>query len=124
MQSNNATLIFVYNADSGVFNLAADIAHKIFSPRTYSCNLCAITHSPFAMKDEWRRYLDTLAVPFKFLHADEFKAEYKIESIELPAVFKTKGGAPEMIISSTAINCCRTIDELQRIIDGKLSELD
>ena len=36
------TLVFVYNADSGVFNALADAAHKIFSPRTYACNLCAL----------------------------------------------------------------------------------
>ncbi len=47
------TLLFVYNADSGFFNLAADIARKIFSPQTYDCNLCAITHDAFAMKNDW-----------------------------------------------------------------------
>ncbi|HLM59660.1 MAG TPA: hypothetical protein VK308_02540 [Pyrinomonadaceae bacterium] len=121
MQSNNAVLIFVYNADSGVFNLAADVAHKIFSPQTYACNLCAITHSTFKMRDEWRRYLDTLTIPFTFLHADEFKTEYKIE-VELPAVFITNDAKPEIIIDSAAINQCRSIDDLKRIINEKISE--
>jgi len=71
MENAEPTLIFVYNADSGVFNLAADIARKIFSPQTFSCNLCAITHSTFGVRDEWRDYLKTLEVPFEFLHADE-----------------------------------------------------
>jgi hypothetical protein len=84
MKHAEPTLIFVYNADSGVFNLAADIAHKIFSPQTYSCNLCAITHSTFRMKNEWRDYLATLKVPFEFLHADEFKAEYVVKQMICP----------------------------------------
>jgi hypothetical protein len=41
------SLLFVYNADSGVFNLVTDIAHKIFSPQTYACQLCCITHGNF-----------------------------------------------------------------------------
>jgi len=27
-------LVFVYNADSGMFNTLTDIAHKVFSPKT------------------------------------------------------------------------------------------
>jgi hypothetical protein len=121
MKHTEPTFIFVYNADSGVFNLAADIAHKIFSPQTYSCNLCAITHSTFGMKNEWRDYLATLKVPFEFLHADEFKAEYQIKTADLPAVYAKENDGLKMIIDSTAINACRTIDDLKRIINERLS---
>ena len=50
----NPTLIFVYNADSGLFNTLTDIAHKTFAPETYSCNLCAITFGTFGMRTEWK----------------------------------------------------------------------
>lgn len=120
MKQGEPTLIFVYNADSGVFNLAADIAHKIFSPQTYSCNLCAITHSTFGMKNEWRDYLKTLKVPFEFLHADELKAEYKIKAADLPAVYAKENNGLKMIIDATTINACRTIDDLKRIVNEKL----
>ena len=43
-----ASLLFVYNADSGFFNTLADIGHKLFSPATYPCQLCAITHGVLA----------------------------------------------------------------------------
>lgn len=118
------TLIFVYNADSGVFNLAADIARKIFSPHTYSCNLCAITHSTFAMKTEWRDYLATLKVPFEFLHADELKAEYGVNTADLPAVFMKENDDLKMIIDAAAINLCRTIDDLKRIINANYDETE
>ena len=41
--ASNDSLLFVYNADSGFFNTLADIGHKLFSPATYPCQLCAIT---------------------------------------------------------------------------------
>jgi hypothetical protein len=53
--------LFVYNADSGLFNLMSDIAHKVFAPATYPCNLCAFTHSPLGMRREWKSFLDSLA---------------------------------------------------------------
>jgi hypothetical protein len=59
-------LVFVYNADSGVFNTLSDIAHKIFSPETYACNLCALTHTNFGMRGEWKRLLKRLVCPSNF----------------------------------------------------------
>ncbi len=120
MKHAEPTLIFVYNADSGVFNLAADIAHKIFSPQTYSCNLCAITHSTFGMKNEWRDYLETLKVPFEFLHADELKAKYEISTTDLPSVFMKENDNLKMIIDSATISACRTIEDLKRIVNEKI----
>ena len=40
-------LIFVYNAGSGKLNALFDMAHKIVSPTTYECSLCALTHDAF-----------------------------------------------------------------------------
>ena len=124
MKSEKSKIVFVYNADSGVFNLLSDVAHKIFSPQTYPCNLCAITHGTLGMKEEWREYLKTLKAPFEFLHADELKTEHQIETIKLPAVFLKQGDALQLIIDSDAINACRTIGDLKRIINEKLAEAD
>ncbi|MDQ6786647.1 MAG: hypothetical protein M3033_07530 [Acidobacteriota bacterium] len=118
------TLGFVYNADSGVFNLAADIAHKFFSPQTYNCNLCALTHNAFKMKNEWRLYLDMLDARFEFLHADEFKTLYAAEvAAKLPAVFSKESDKLKSVISADEINSCRTIDELKQIINVWLKDL-
>jgi len=117
------TLVFVYNADSGLFNLAFDVAHKIFSPQTYNCKLCAVTHGAFGIKDEWRQYLETLAAPAEFLHADEFKAQYKTKDIEkFPAVFMREDGELKLAINSDLINACRDIDDLKRIVNAQLSD--
>ncbi len=123
MNAEKPTLIFVYNADSGLFNLLTDIAHKIFSPQTYNCNLCAVTHDKFGIKDEWRQYLKTLDAPVEFLHADEFKAKYRTGGTEkLPAVFKKENGKIELAINSNAINACRNVDDLKQIINAQISD--
>ena len=116
-------IVFVYNADSGVFNLLSDIAHKMFSPETYACNLCAITHSNFGMKKEWKAYLDALPNPLEFLHADEFKAKHDLEKVNLPAIFIEENGSLRQIADAAQINRSRSIDELKAIIDNELDAL-
>ena len=114
--SAKSGLVFVYNADSGVFNTLADAAHKIFSPRTYRCNLCALTHSAVGMRKEWRRFLDGLDAPPEFLHADELKERYGVTGVRLPAIFKKDGGSVEVLFGADAINACRTMGDLKRLI--------
>ncbi len=116
------TLIFVYNADSGFFNLAFDVARKIFSPQTYDCNLCAITHDALAMKNDWRQYLGALDAAFEFLHADEFKTRYPSENARrLPAVFRRENNELELMISADEINSCRTARDLEQVINARLN---
>lgn len=110
------TLVFVYNADSGVFNTLADVAHKIFSPQTYACNLCALTHTTVGMRGEWKRFLEGLDSPLEFLHADELRARYGVEGVALPAVFKRDGGRLEVLVGADSINGCRTLDELKQLM--------
>jgi hypothetical protein len=115
-QQTGPALVFVYNADSGVFNALADAAHKIFSPRTYRCNLCALTHSALGMRADWRRFLDGLDVPPEFLHADELAARGAAPDVPLPAIFKGGRGGLELLAGAEAINACETVDELKRLV--------
>jgi hypothetical protein len=111
-----AALVFVYNADSGVFNTLADAAHKIFSPRTYACNLCALTHTAVRMRGEWKRFLEGLGRPLEFLHADELTARYGLSDVTLPAIFRREGERFELLVGADAINACRTLDDLKRLV--------
>ena len=111
-----SALVFVYNAESGVFNALADAAHKIFSPRTYACNLCALTHTALGMRGEWKRFLEGLGVPLEFLHADELRSRYRLEGVPLPAVFEKDGVSLRVLAGADAINACGTLDELKRLI--------
>ena len=113
-------LVFVYNAGSGLFNAATDIAHKIFAPQTYPCRLCSLTHSTFGMRDGWKRFLATLERPLEFLHADELEKLYGISGAPLPCIFKREGAQLEMLIDADSINRCLTIVELQQLIQDRL----
>lgn len=113
MNDEKPKLIFVYNAKSGIFNLLSDAAHKIFSPQTYACNLCALTHSNFGMKREWKKFLETLDAPLEFLHADEFRREYRPGEIKLPAIFEVRSGKLDLLIDSETINRLRSVEELK-----------
>jgi hypothetical protein len=117
---SHAALVFVYNASSGLFNAVADMAHKAFSPQTYGCNLCALTHSTFGMRQDWKRFLETLGRPLEFLHADELENRYGIKGVPLPAVFRKVGESIESAIDADAINACSTIDDLKKLCEDKL----
>ena len=114
------SLVFVYNADSGLFNSLSDMSHKIFSPETYQCNLCALTHSTFGMRKSWKRFLETLDRGFEFLHADELKTRHGVSNVALPAIFMKEDGSLKLWIDASEINGCRTIDDLKRLIKERL----
>lgn len=115
----NDTIIFVYNADSGLFNALSDSAHKIFSPETYGCNLCAITHSALGMKSEWKEFLNSLDTPLEFIHRNELKEKYDIK-VSLPAVFRKSGEKMQLILTSDRINECDSITDLKDLISKEL----
>jgi hypothetical protein len=112
-------IVFVYNADSGLFNTLSDSAHKIFSPETYECNLCAITHSVFGMKTEWKEFLNSLDTSLEFVHKDELKEKYDVD-VPLPAIFLKSGEKMKLIVESKQINECENIADLKQLISEKI----
>lgn len=111
-----STLIFVYNADSGLFNTVTDIAHKIFSPQTYACNLCALTHDYFNVRDEWKAFIAGLGTECEFLHRDQLGERYPGLDIALPAVLRAEGGSARVCLPAETINQCQDMDCLQQAI--------
>ena len=112
-------LVFVYNADGGLFNGLADLAHKVFSPQTYACNLCSLTYSHFGMKREWKEFLGSLDLPMEFLHRDEFEARHGMKDVRLPAILKKVNDQLEAWIDAEAINSCKTVEDLKQLITQK-----
>jgi hypothetical protein len=112
----NPALVFAYNAEGGLFNAAADMAHKVFSPQTYQCNLCALTYSTFGMHKDWKRFLATLERPLEFLHSDELKKLYGISDLPLPAIFEKEGEQLKLLIDADSINRCSTMADLKQLI--------
>jgi hypothetical protein len=106
-------LIFVYNADSGLFNALADAAHKALSPQTYACNLCRVTYGLLREKRAWRDFVATLGCRTSFLHRDELARRFPGLEIALPAVVSVAdAGVPSVCVDAATLNHCRTIDQL------------
>lgn len=113
-------LIFIYNADSGMFNTMTDIAHKIFSPQTYACDLCMITHGAFHERKEWRTFIESLPVETEFLHRDEFKKRYPDSTLQLPVIASMQSGQLVEWVSAQELRLCESVDALVALISQRL----
>lgn len=103
-------LIFVYNADSGMVNTVKDIGHKLFSPQTYDCFLCSLTHGAFREHPQWRAFREEARVEMVFLHRDEFEQKHQT-TMEYPVVLR-KTEDLEVVISRKKLENMSSIDEL------------
>ena len=114
---SNRKLIFVYNADSGFFNTVSDIAHKITSPETYQCQLCALTHGYFKIKDQWQQFINTTEDEFVFYHRDEFVKEYGTPTEPLPAIFQVTENGMTVFVSREQLAELSDVSELVELMN-------
>ncbi|KAA3436928.1 hypothetical protein [Rufibacter hautae] len=112
-------LVFVYNADSDLFSTVTDFAHKLLSPSTYACQLCALTYGHFSEKQEWKTFVQQLPVKAVFLHKDEFTRQFGLDT-PLPAVFLQKDHALEVILDKPALEHCSSLEDLKRAVSHQL----
>ena len=110
---DESQLLFVYNADSGLFNTVADIAHKLFAPQTYACDLCALTHGYFSERDAWRGFIESLGVPCRFLHRDQALAMPALAGQAFPAVFRRGDDGWTLCLGPADIAACTDLAALQ-----------
>lgn len=109
-------LLFVYKADSGLFNTATDIAHKVISPETYECQLCALTHGYFTMRKEWADFLAALELPCEFRHRDEIEGEPGVDPESLPAIYRWRDDAWQLCAGPEKIEGCSDLKQLQELV--------
>ena len=99
MDQPKSQLLIVYNADGGIFNMVADGVHKVVSPDTYPCSLCAVSYGFVSMHGAWREYLKSLPHEVIFHHKDDFAEAYPGHAVELPAILIRENQAePEVLI--------------------------
>lgn len=114
-------IIFIYNANSGMGNTLLDIGHRLISPKTYTCNLCFVTHDAFGKKDEFVAFLETTGADFEFYHKDEFEQKYpKAEAYPL-IIIQHDGN--ETRLRSDEISTIPDFADLRRLIEQKLLSL-
>ena len=120
-QTTSKELIFIYNAKSGLVNELIDFAHKIVSPQTYECNLCAVTYGTFTMKNRWANYIDSLPIEYVFTYKDKLVSE-ELKKVKLPSVFFRDGEKFEELISANEINIINDLEDLITVLETRLKE--
>lgn len=99
------TLILVYNADGGIFAAVSDAVHKLISPATYPCSLCAVSYGAVGMRSEWRAFLESLPYATTFHHRDDFRRAYPSLNIALPAILlASEGQPPEVLVDAETLD--------------------
>lgn len=113
------TLVFVYNAEAGVLNGIMDSAHKLFSPSTYACDLCAITHGLTRMKPEWRTWLQRSGLDVRFYHRSDFRRDWPAADVQLPAILMQEGDRLSPIISATELAQISDVGQLVALLEAR-----
>ncbi len=116
-------ILFVYNADAGVFNAISDSIHKVMSPDTYECQLCKITYGMTSMQKEWRQFLDGLVAKKTFLHRNEFQKQYPDIPSNLPAIFTEEAGQLYPFLNADEINQCEDLDALIEAVSTRIAAM-
>ena len=122
--SYGKTLLFVYNADSGVLPGLKD--YSIPSGTSHAkqfCSLTAITNTPIGMKKDWKRFVRDLGIPARFLNRNEFISEIGAGLISFPAILVQTGKDLLMLASSEEINRCQSLEDLISLVQSRSSEI-
>ena len=123
MKKKTEELVFVYNANSGAKNAAFDSMHKVFSPKTYDCKLCAITYGVVAENRTWKKFRQQSPHKMTFLHKDEFTKKYASKfgyKFEFPIVLLEGTNGLEVLISKDELNELKTPHGLIRLLKERV----
>lgn len=115
-------LIFVYNANSGIGHMLLDVAHKIFSPKTYNCNLCALTFDTFSENKIWKDFRTQNNIEMVFLHIDDFEEKYKTTAYTYPIILTENTDGLKIVLSAESIDALRSVNALITILKPKLRQ--
>jgi hypothetical protein len=115
------TILFIYNANEGLFSAMADAAHKLISSATYPCSLCAITYGAVSMRGEWKAYLKRLPHETRFYHREDFARDWPGEAVTLPAILEqTGGGTLTMVMSKEDLDTVQSVAQLVAMLEDRL----
>lgn len=113
------SLLFVYNAESGLANALVDTGRRIFRPKEYACALCQITYGPFGMKNDWKKFISELPYEVSFLHKDELAEKFKKMDLDYPCLVLEDSDDIKIIINGTEFRKIKDLDTLQKkVVEG------
>lgn len=114
-------LIFVYNAKSDAVSVLVDYAHKFFSPKTYACDLCSLTHSNLGERKAWKTFTEQTDATLEFYHIEDFEQTFNT-SYEYPVVLEKSTEGLTILLSKADIaklpNVEALVETLSKIISS------
>jgi hypothetical protein len=116
-------LIFVFNCDRGNLSAIKDYSQKLSSEKTPECRLLALISSPVGIKKGWKRYIQELRIPARFLYQDEYEEEFGELLTPLPAVFLHFQKTRSLFISADELSGVTTLDDLIELVGRKIGTL-
>ena len=105
-------LLFVYNANSGKLNSLFDIGHKLLSPSTYQCSLCALTHNTFKENTIWKKFREESQFQMEFYHKDEFEAKFTSVKLNYPTILKLENNEFTTVLTPDVLNEISSVEAL------------
>lgn len=105
-------LIFIYNAKSGKRNALLDAGHKLFSPSTYPCSLCALTYDTFTENSIWKTFRENSNLDMDFLHKDEFESKFPSVKVLYPTVLKLEDHQLTTILTPEILDDIESVEDL------------
>ena len=101
--------------------MVKDGLHKLISPSTYPCSLCAITYGAVSMRTDWGRFLKSLPLDIVFHHKDDFAQAYPSLGVALPAILIASGEhSPRVLVSATDLDAISDTNALMDLVEERL----
>lgn len=113
-------ILFVYNAESGVANALLDTGRRIFRPKEYPCTLCVVTYGPFGMKNDWKKFTNSLPFETSFIHKDELPKIYTAMQLTFPCVLLDDSKTTTVLISASEFSKINDLNTLKNTVTAKL----
>lgn len=102
--------------------MVSDAVHKLVSPATYPCSLCALSYGPLAMHRGWHDALARFPGTVQFFHSDDFPAAYPALAPELPTILlAVEGAEPAVLIGAEELNSLPSLEALIALYDQRLA---
>ena len=116
-------LFFVFKCDRGNLSAIKDYSQTLSVDKPPECNLLTLISSPVGIKKGWKRYIQELQIPARFLYHDEYEEEFGALLTPLPAVFLHYQKTRILFISADELSRTVTLDDLIMLVNQKLETL-
>lgn len=105
-------LLFIYNSNLGKINALFDAGHKLFSPSTYQCSLCALTYGVFTENSIWKTFRTESNLTIDFYNKDQFEGKFPNDNMIYPVILKLKGHQLTTALNNEILNDISNVEEL------------